>query len=137
MADNRKIRIVQSLNCGDECQGHEHAQEAFPGLGALKWGEKTAEFQPPLEGKESEESTAAKIQAYFVHPHFAESVVDWSDHDCMCGGNISLGCSSRRCSNIASSGEDLSGCTLLERTLCCEDGSDVDTDDMMPFGSVN
>ena len=47
LADNKKIRIVQSLKCGDECQGHE--QEAFPKLGALKWGGKTAEFQPPLE----------------------------------------------------------------------------------------
>ena len=44
MADNRKIRIVQSLNCGDECRGHEHEQEAFPELGALKWGGKTAEL---------------------------------------------------------------------------------------------
>jgi len=52
LADNKKIRIVQSLKCGDECHGHEchgHEQEAFPKLCALKWGGKTAEFQPPLE----------------------------------------------------------------------------------------
>ena len=40
IVDTKKIRIMQSLNCGDECQGHE--QEAFPELGALKWGRKTA-----------------------------------------------------------------------------------------------
>ena len=38
---------MQSLKCGEECQGHE--QEEFPEFGALKWGGKTAECQPPLE----------------------------------------------------------------------------------------
>ena len=28
LIDNKKIRIVQSLKCGEECQGH--GQEAFP-----------------------------------------------------------------------------------------------------------
>ena len=68
LADNKKIRIVQSLKCGDECHGHE--QEAFPKLGALKWGGKTAEFQPPLEGKESEESTAATNPGIFCTSSF-------------------------------------------------------------------
>ena len=40
MADNIKIRTMHSLKCCDECQGQE--QEAFPELGALKWGGKTA-----------------------------------------------------------------------------------------------
>ena len=49
LADNRKFRIGHSIKCNDECQGHE--QEAFPELGALKWGGKTAEFQPPSKLK--------------------------------------------------------------------------------------
>ena len=40
MSDNRKISIIHSLKCCEECRGQE--QEAFPELGALKWGGKTA-----------------------------------------------------------------------------------------------